>query len=125
MDGDATEPAGPADPGAGDASTYHATGSAGLFFMTYLHVHGLIPKRWSPPPKKYPSMPRSTWRSLAAICFAVGAVIGAVLGRDNPSKAVASAVVFGLLAVLVGMWAIETIWLRRRSSVAGVPPSRR
>lgn len=88
---------------------------SGLWFMTYLHVHGAGGKRWSPPLKKYPTMPRSTWRSLAAICFAVGAVVGAVAGQGNASRVVAAAILFGFIAVGVGMWIIETVWLRRRS----------
>lgn len=88
---------------------------SGLWFMTYLHVHGWRPKRWSPPPKKYPTMARSTWRSLAAICFAVGAVVGAVAGQGNTSRVVAAAILFGFIAVGVGMWVIETVWVRRRS----------
>ena len=97
----------------------------GLFFMTYLHVHGLVPKRWSPPPKRYESMPRARWRSLAAICFAVGAVIGGVLGRESDALALASAIVVGLLAVVLGMWLIETLWLRRRRPRTGAAPPRR
>lgn len=87
----------------------------GLWFVTYLHVHRLGGKRWTAPPKKYPTMPRSTWRSLAAICFAIGAVIGAFVGRGDAALTVAAAIVIGLIAVPVGMWAIETVWLRRRA----------
>jgi hypothetical protein len=86
---------------------------AGLMFMTYLHVNRLLPKRWSAPAKKYPSMPRSTWRSLAAICFAVGAVIGAVVRPGDAALMIGSAILFGLVAAGIGMWVIETMWLRR------------
>lgn len=88
----------------------------GLWFISYLHVHGWRPKRWSAPAKKYPSMPRAQWRRLATICFAVGMVIGALLGRSSPGLALAAAILFGLIAVGVGMWIIETLWVRRHST---------
>lgn len=97
-------------------------GSAGLWFITYLHVHGWRGRRWSPPPPRFESMPRAQWRSLAAICFAIGAVGGAVLGREDPVLAVAAAIVVGLIAVAVGMWVIETLWLRSRRPSVGSPP---
>ena len=84
----------------------------GLWFISYLHVHGWRPKRWQAPPKKYPSMPRGQWRRSAAICFAVGMVIGALLGRSSAGLALAAAILCGFLTVGVGMWIIETRWVR-------------
>ena len=87
----------------------------GLWVITWLHVRGWRPGPMTGGPPKYPSMPRAQWRRWALRCAAVGAVIGAVLGRRDLALAVASAIVVGLLAVAVGMYAIESIWLRGRT----------
>lgn len=52
-------------------------------------------------------------------------MIGAVVGRGSTPLVVATALLFGVIAIGVGMWVIETIWLRRRNSVTGTAPPRR
>lgn len=87
-----------------------------ISYFAFLHAYRSRLRGWQAPPKKYPSMPRSQWRVLAAICFAVGAVIGALAVGGDSGRVVIAAVVGGLLGIAVGMWTIETLWLRRRRS---------
>lgn len=65
-------------------------------------------------PSTRPTMPKAQWRSLAAICFAVGAVVGALIPAGSNDVLVLRAIVVGLIGVAVGMYVIETIWERRR-----------
>jgi hypothetical protein len=94
----------------------------GYWIMTWMHVRRFGNKRWSPPPKKYPSMPRAQWRRHAVTWFAVGAAVGAVLGRAGAGLAVAAALLIGLVFVAVGMWITETRWLRSQRPAIGAPP---
>lgn len=73
-------------------------------------------------PSTRPTMPKSQWRPLAALCFAIGAAIGALLVGDDGGRTVLVAIVGGLIGVTIGMYGIETIWERRRARVLGGSP---
>ncbi len=65
-------------------------------------------------PSTRPTMPKARWRALAALCFVVGAVAGALLVDDGGRRVLVSGF-GGLVALAVGMYVIETVWERRRA----------
>lgn len=98
----------------------------GYWVMTFMHVNGRGGRYGGEyrASKRYPSMPRAQWRRLAAICFAIGAALAAILIGNEGARTLAGAVFGGLIAVAIGMYLIETVWLRRRAhhAVGTAPP---
>lgn len=94
----------------------------GAFGVAWWFIRGRTGRRGlTITPSTRPTMPRSQWRPLAALCFAVGAIVGGFIGGDG-GRAVLLAVVGGLIGLVVGMYVIETIWERRRARRLGGAP---
>lgn len=87
-------------------------GSGRDVFLVWLATEA---RPWKSGPRRYPKMPRSTWWPATVALFTVGTTIGLIVfGTSGPG--VLRAIASGIAVFLVGMYLVESRWLRRQTA---------